>query len=579
MSGIESIADDMCAEGCTAFTGDYALLDRCPHCHSYHYDQIKYEASNGKVKSPVKVFHTVPIGPQLQTLYRDPAAATNMCYRGEWTKHIFEELELADGKLSVYDDIITGTEYLKAVNEGKIQDDDIILMLSIDGAQLYESKESDCWIYIWIIINLSPDLRYKKKYILPGGIISGPNKPKFIESFLFPGLHHLVGLQKEGLHIWDASKDRMFKSDLFFAFGTVDGPGLLCLSSMVGHTGKNGCRMYCGLKGRHKHGQPQYYPVLLKPLNYTVSGCDHDDIDINKLSLLPCSDYVDNLYRVVSTTTTAQYNQQCLETGIVKPSILLGLLPNRMFGIPECFTPDIMHFEGPNMGSLFTDLWRGTMRCDATDNRDSWDWAVFRDKAVWMDHGATVAACAQYLPGLFDRPPHNPAEKINTYYKAWEFILWLWGLGPCLFYGVLPDKYWQNFCKFVRGVRIMSQHSLTFEDIQEAHINDDENDEELEYHDDEIYHFITVAMVSVYSRPDPELLQKSMQSVWSCKYHDSEALQLVSAKSIQSVVSMIPHRPKLQSGVVEDCFYLLEKPGLGLVTVDEEIEDKADGDE
>ncbi|KAG1833099.1 hypothetical protein EV424DRAFT_1480170, partial [Suillus variegatus] len=104
MSGIESIVDDMCAEGCTAFTGDYALLDRCPHCHSYRYDQIKYEASNGKVKSPVKVFHTVPIGPQLQTLYRDPAAAANMCYRDERTKRIFEELELADGKLSVYDD-------------------------------------------------------------------------------------------------------------------------------------------------------------------------------------------------------------------------------------------------------------------------------------------------------------------------------------------------------------------------------------------------------------------------------------------------------------------------------------------
>jgi hypothetical protein len=207
MSRIESIADDMCAEGCTAFTGDYALLDRCPHCHSYRYDQIKYEASNGKVKSPVKVFHTVPISLQLQTLYRDPAAATNMCYHGERTKHIFKELELADGKLSIYDDIITGTEYLKAVNEGKIQDDDIILMLSIDGAQLYKSKESDCWIYIWIIINLSPDLRYKKKYILPGRIIPGPNKPKFIESFLFPGLHHLVGLQKEGLCIWDASKD------------------------------------------------------------------------------------------------------------------------------------------------------------------------------------------------------------------------------------------------------------------------------------------------------------------------------------------------------------------------------------
>ncbi|KAG1893707.1 uncharacterized protein F5891DRAFT_899210, partial [Suillus fuscotomentosus] len=104
MSGIESIVDDMCAEGCTAFTGDYALLDRCPHCHSYRYDHIKYEASNGKVKSPVKMFHTVPIGSQLQTLYQDPAAAANMCYRDEWTKRIFEELELTDGKLSIYDD-------------------------------------------------------------------------------------------------------------------------------------------------------------------------------------------------------------------------------------------------------------------------------------------------------------------------------------------------------------------------------------------------------------------------------------------------------------------------------------------
>ncbi|KAG1844003.1 hypothetical protein C8R48DRAFT_780461 [Suillus tomentosus] len=115
--------------------------------------------------------------------------------------------------------------------------------------------------------------------------------------------------------------------------------------------------------------------------------------------------------------------------------------------------------------------------------------------------------------------------------------------------------------------------------IKADDINDNENDGELEYHDDEIYRFVTVAIVSVYSRPDPELLQKSMQTVWSCKYHGDEALQLVSAKSIQSVVAMIPHRPKLQSGVVEDRFFLLEKPGLGLVTVDEEVKDEADGDE
>lgn len=74
-------------------------------------------------------------------------------------------------------------------------------------------------------------------------------------------------------------------------------------------------------------------------------------------------------------------------------------------------------------------------------------------------------------------------------------------------------------------------------------INKDDNDEEFEYLDDGIYRFITVAMVSVYSRPDLELLQKSAQTVWSCTYHGNEALQLVSVKTIHSVVAMVPHRP------------------------------------
>lgn len=96
----------------------------------------------------------------------------------------------------------------------------------------------------------------------------------------------------------------------------------------------------------------------------------------------------------------------------------------------------------------------------------------------------------------------------------------------------------------------------------------------MEYNDDGIYRFVTVAIVSVYSRPDPELLQRSTQTVWSCKHEADQALQLVSVKSIQSVVAMIPHRPKLPSGVVEDRFFLLEKPGLGLVTVDEEVDEE-----
>jgi hypothetical protein len=99
--------------------------------------------------------------------------------------------------------IFTKGANISAVNEGKITPNDMVLLLPIDSTQLYKSKHSNCWIYVWVILDHAPDMCYKKKYILPGGFIGGPNNPKHTDSFMFPGLHHLAAIQKEGLQIWD----------------------------------------------------------------------------------------------------------------------------------------------------------------------------------------------------------------------------------------------------------------------------------------------------------------------------------------------------------------------------------------
>jgi hypothetical protein len=109
-----------------------------------------------------------------------------------------------EGYLKEYSDVLHGSDLIEAFKHGRIGADDIVLMFSIDGAQLYAMKASACWIYIWVLFNLPPALRYKKKHIFIGGFIPGPNNPKNLDSFLFPGLQHLVVLQKEGLRIWDA---------------------------------------------------------------------------------------------------------------------------------------------------------------------------------------------------------------------------------------------------------------------------------------------------------------------------------------------------------------------------------------
>ena len=70
---------------------------------------------------------------------------------------------------------------------------------------------------------------------------------------------------------------------------------------------------------------------------------------------------------------------------------------------------------------------------------------------------------------MFDRPSRNIAEKLTSGYKAWEFLLYLYGLCPGLLYGLLPDAYYSNFCKLVSGIQLMNQHRITLANVREAH--------------------------------------------------------------------------------------------------------------
>ena len=61
-------------------------------------------------------------------------------------------------------------------------------------------------------------------------------------------------------------------------------------------------------------------------------------------------------------------------------------------------------------------------------------------------------------------------EKLTSRYKAWEFLLYLYGLGPGLLYGILPDVYYTNYCKLVLGMQLMNQHRITQTQVCEAHL-------------------------------------------------------------------------------------------------------------
>ncbi|TFY51304.1 hypothetical protein EVG20_g11063 [Dentipellis fragilis] len=102
------------------------------------------------------------------------------------------------------------------------------------------------------------------------------------------------------------------------------------------------------------------------------------------------------------------------------------------------------------------------------NNKSTWDWMVLR-REVWINHGKAVGAARPYLPGSFDRPPRNPADKISSGYKAWEFLTYVFGYCPAMLCGILPLHYWKNFCKLVVGVRLLHQHRISSAELQHAH--------------------------------------------------------------------------------------------------------------
>ncbi|KAJ3557206.1 hypothetical protein NM688_g1598 [Phlebia brevispora] len=543
---------------------------------------------------PIQRLGTLSKVPQLQALHHTSEGASAMDYRVRSTARLKQDLAANSYKVPVISDFLHGKDYINAVHEGKINDDHIMLLLSLDGAQLYAHKESDCWIYIWVVLDHSPNVCYCKKHVLVGGVIPGPCKPKDINSFLFPGMHHLSALMKEGLLIWDSAKHELRLKRPFFAFGAADGPGMSYLNGAVGHKGAQGCRLFCPQKGWLKPNKSWYYPACLKPLNYDHPGSSHNDIDLfaNPDPNTPSLEarYEECLHTLLSSCTPAQYH-------------------------------------------LLLKLWRGVMKCDKDNDRSTWDWAVLQGN-IWKAHGQAVGDTQQYLPNSFDRPLCDLAEKLNSGYKAIEFLMYLFGLGLAMLGDILPEKYWQNYCKLVRGIQILHQRSIALEDLVEAHkllIEFCDEFKQLYYqHDATHIHFVQPHIVLSQwtmerligelmkemrqpSNPYQNLAQRALRwaqvsalkamhsdlecqpmaprgtadlgdhapyldrlkcsynMVWSCQHE--HVFAIIDAKQIRSVVAAVPHtRPDRQLGDYNGHVFMVEKMGLDIMPMSGAVE-------
>ena len=127
-----------------------------------------------------------------------------------------------------------------------------------------------------------------------------------------------------------------------------------------------------------------------------------------------------------------------------------------------------MHQPLLNLAALLFDLWCARPDARDYDHSSVWPWAVLTGD-VWKNYGKTVSNIATYLPTSFGWTPWNPQEKISSGYKAWEFLNYIYREGPGVFYNVIPDVYYQHFCRLVRAIRIIHQYTISREQLAIAH--------------------------------------------------------------------------------------------------------------
>lgn len=182
---LQPVFIDMCINSCCAFTGQFVNDLLCRWCGQ---DRFITENQFSQNKNPRKVASFFPLLDRFKLQFSNSQRVKALRYRNEYVTS-----ENYDNNIG---DLFNGNLYKELVDDGYFSNEqDIALIGSTDGYQIFKQKTDDCWIVMFINSNLSPSERVKKQNLLISLIIPGPKQPKNFNSFLRPVIDELKTLE------------------------------------------------------------------------------------------------------------------------------------------------------------------------------------------------------------------------------------------------------------------------------------------------------------------------------------------------------------------------------------------------
>jgi len=153
LSGVCSVGDDTCINSCIAYTGPFKDLQTCPecgeHCFWPIYQKSLPAASYNSTRSSIA-------GNTMKSTKFTRSRLLLSCYREN-----NKGSRSLQWKIPLIKDFFS-QGYIDGVDEKFIKEYGKVLIFSMDDAQLYASKASDCWIYIGIIFDYISGNYYRK---------------------------------------------------------------------------------------------------------------------------------------------------------------------------------------------------------------------------------------------------------------------------------------------------------------------------------------------------------------------------------------------------------------------------------
>ncbi|QRW21895.1 Transposase family tnp2 [Rhizoctonia solani] len=443
LSGLSAKRHHCCVNSCVAFIGYLGHMDTCPVCHEPRLD------SAGK---PRNIFTTIPLIPQLRSLFACPITAEKMRHRHTYTN---DKNTMAD----VFDSLrYLELRDLYVVIDGKPmpykyfeEEHEIALGIGLDGACPFKRRTNTCWPILIINYNLSSEERTRIENMICVGIIPGPQCPADINSFLQPLIDELRELAR-GVATVDANQRRLFslRAHLLTIFGDI--PALTKILELIGHNGCLPCR-FCFMPtvlGPTSGGGSHRYCPLHQPNGFRMDPLD-----------LPLREHNDSIctgLKVLNAKNEAERKRLATESGI-KGVTLFARVPS--VSIPRSFPVDLMHLIWQNLIPQLIDLWTG----DFNDLDSGLEDYQFKQD-VW---NAVCEACIpsrRTMPTALGCPVPDPRKRSQFIAETWNGLTTQ--MAPSLLRERFSDqRYYQHFVRLVKLLSLVVSFDLSRDDIPE----------------------------------------------------------------------------------------------------------------